>query len=58
MAAYVFYFFILSKGLMTVSLSLATFCRPNTYFAFSSLQYHVYIHQRRDYDKQKAIVVV
>jgi len=36
MAAYVFYFFILSKGLMTVSLSLATFCRPNTYFAFSS----------------------
>jgi len=39
---------------MTLSLSLATFCRPNSSFAFDFLQRHVHIHHRGDYDKQKA----
>jgi len=41
---------------MTLSLSLATFCRPNS-FAFDFLQHHVHIRHRRDYDKQKAVVL-
>jgi len=41
---------------MTLSLSLATFCRPNFSFAIDFLQ-HVYIRQKSDYDKQKALVV-
>ena len=43
---------------MTPSLSLATFCRPNSRSAFSSLQNHVHIRHRRDYDGQKSAVVV
>jgi len=43
---------------MTLSLSLATFCRPHPSFAFDFLQHHVHIRHRRDYDKQKAVVVV
>jgi len=42
---------------MTLSLSLATFCRPNSLFAFYSLQHHVHIRHSRDYDEQKAVVV-
>ena len=36
---------------MTLSLSLATFCRPNSSFAFDFLQHHVHIRYRRDYGK-------
>jgi len=43
---------------MTLSLSLATFCRPNSSFAFDFLQHHAHIRHRRDYDKQKEVVVV
>jgi len=43
---------------MMLSLSLVTFCRPNSLFAFSSLQHHVNIVHRRDYDEQKAVVMV
>jgi len=43
---------------MTLSLSLATFCRPDSYFAFDLLQHHVHIRHSRDYDKQKAVVMV
>jgi len=43
---------------ITLSLSLATFCRPNSLFAFYSLQHHAHIHHRRDYDEQKVVVVV
>ena len=43
---------------MTLSISLATFCRPNSSCAFDSLQHHLHIRHRRDYDKQKAVVVV
>jgi len=43
---------------MTLSFSLSTFCRPNYIFAFYSLQHHVHICHRRDYEKQKAVVVV
>ena len=43
---------------MTLSLSLVTFCRPNSLFTFHSLQHHVHIHHRRDYDEQKAVAVV
>jgi len=43
---------------MTFSPSLATFCRPNSSFTLDCLQQHVHIHNRRDYDKQKAVVVV
>ena len=43
---------------MTLNLSLGTFCRPNSSFAFDFLQHHVHIRHRRDYDKQKAVVVV
>jgi len=42
---------------MTLSLSLAAFCRPNS-FAFDFLQHHVHIRYRRGYDKPKAVVVV
>ena len=42
---------------MTLSLSLATFCRPNSSFAFDFLQHHVHIRHRRDYDKQNAVAV-
>ena len=55
-----FYFFTLSyrKVQMTPNLSLATFCRPNSLFAFCSLRNHVHIRHRRDYYEQKAVVVV
>jgi len=43
---------------MTFSLSLATFCRPNSSFSFDFLHHHVHIHHRKDYDKQNAVVVV
>jgi len=43
---------------MTFSLSLATFCRPNSFFAFDFLQHHVHIRHSSDYDKQKAVVEV
>ena len=39
---------------MTLSLSLATFCRPNSSFAFNSLQHYGYIRHRTDYDKQSS----
>jgi len=35
-----------------------TLSRPNSLFAFCSLQHHVHIPHRRDYDEQKAFVVV
>ena len=53
-------FFILllyQKVQMTLSLSLATFCRPNSPFAIDFLQHHVHIHHKRDYDKQQAVVM-
>jgi len=43
---------------MTLSLSMATFCRPYSSFAFDFLQQHVHIRHRRDYDKQKTVIVV
>jgi len=43
---------------MTLSLSLATFCRPNSSLAFNFLQHHVHIRYRSDFDKQKAVVMV
>jgi len=42
---------------MTLSVSLPTFCRPNSSFAFEFLQHLVNIRHRRDYDKEKAVVV-
>ena len=42
---------------MTLSLYMVTFCRPVSSFAFDFLQHHVHIRHRRDYDKQKAVVV-
>jgi len=43
---------------MTLSLSLASFFRPNSLFTSYSLQYHVYIRSRKNYDEQKVVVVV
>jgi len=43
---------------MTLRLSLAKFCRLSSSFAFDFLQHNVYVHRRKDYDKQKAVVVV
>ena len=43
---------------MTLSLSLATFCQPHSLFTFYSLQHHMPICHRRDYDEQKVVVVV
>jgi len=43
---------------MTLSLSFATFCRPNSSFALDFLQHHVHIRHSRDYDEQKGVVVV
>jgi len=38
---------------------LTTFCRPNSLLAFCSLQHHMHtLSHRRDYDEQKAIVVL
>jgi len=42
---------------MTLSLSLATFCRPNSSFVFDFLQHHVQIRHKRNYNNQKAVVV-
>jgi len=54
-----FYIFLLYRKVkMTLSLSSATFCRPNSSFAFDFLQHHVHAHHRRDYDELKAVVVV
>jgi len=56
---FLFLYFIKRYRLRSVlSLSLATFCRPNSSFAFDFLQHHVHIRHRRYYDKQKAVVVV
>jgi len=46
------------KAQMTLRLSLAKFCRPSSSFAFNFLQHDVHIHRRRDYDKQKEVVVM
>jgi len=43
---------------MTLNLPLATFFFDQTFFSFCSLQHHVHIRHRRDYDGQKAAVVV
>jgi len=43
---------------LTLSLSFATFCGPNSPFAFGLLQHDVHTRHSRDYDKQKAVVVV
>ena len=43
---------------MALSISLATFCRPNSSFTFDFLQHHVHIRHSRDYDKQKTVVLV
>jgi len=43
---------------MTLSLSLATFCWPNSHFTFYSLQHHVHNRHRGYYDEQKAAAVV
>ena len=42
----------------SLSLSLATFFRKNSLFTFYSLQHHVQIRHRRDYDEQNAVAVV
>jgi len=39
---------------MTLSLSLASFCRQLSLFAFYLLQHHVNIRPNKDYDEQKA----
>jgi len=39
-------------------LSLGTFSRSNSSFAFCSPQHHAHIRHKRDYDEQKAAVVV
>jgi len=43
---------------MKLSVSLATFCRPNSSFAFDFFQHHVHIRHRRDYDQHKPVAVV
>jgi len=42
---------------MTLSLSLAKFCRRSSLFTFYSLQHHVHIRHRGNYVEQKAVVV-
>jgi len=58
MAAYVFQFFTLSKGTDDAQSFLGYVFFDQTLFTFYSLQHHVYIRHRRDYDGQKAVVVV
>ena len=53
-----FYFFALSKGADDALSFFGCVCRPNSSLAFDFLQHHVHIRHRRDYDKQKAVVVV
>jgi len=43
---------------MTISLSLATFYRPSSLFAFYSFLHHVHIRHRRNYNEQMALVMV
>jgi len=53
------FFFTLSKGLDDAQSFFGYACRPYRLFAFYfSLQYHVHTRHRRDYDEQKAVVVV
>jgi len=61
MVSYILYFFpyrkVWTQTWMTLSLSLATLCRPNSLFTFYSLQHHVHIRHMMDYE-QKAVVLV
>jgi len=52
------FFYFIERHMMTFSLSLATFCRTNSSFAFDFLQQHVHIRHKEDCDEQKAVVVV
>jgi len=51
-----FYFFTLSKGIDDAQLFLGYVLSTNLLFAFCSLQHHVHVRHRLDYDKQKASV--
>jgi len=53
------FFFTLSKALSHAHSVLDCISsRPNSLFTLNSLQHHVHIRHRRDYDEQKAVVVV
>jgi len=53
-----FLFFALSKGIDDAQSFLGYVLSTNSSFAFDFLQYQVHIRHRRDYDEQKAVVVV
>ena len=57
-AAYIFYFFALWKGIDHAQSFLGYVLSTNSSFAFDFLQHHVHICHKRNYDKQKAVVVV
>jgi len=43
---------------MTLHLTFATFCQENSLFTIYSLQHHVHIRHKKDYDEQNARIVV
>jgi len=53
-----FNFFSLSKGIDDVQSFLGYVLSTKFFFRIHFLQHHVHIRHRRDYDKQKAVVVV
>jgi len=57
-AAYIFYFFALSKGIDHAQSFLGYILSTNSSFAFDFLQHHVHIRHKRNCDKQMAVVVV
>ena len=56
-AAYIFYIFALSKGIDHAQCFLGYVLSTNSSFAFNFLQHHLHIRHKRNYDKQKAVVV-
>jgi len=57
-AAYILYFFTLSKSVHQAQSFLGYVLLINSLFTFYSLPHHVYIRHRRGYDEQKAAIVV
>jgi len=58
MAAYIFHLFTLSKGIDGALSFLGYFFLPNSHFVFYYHHRRMHIRHRRDYDEQKAVVVV
>ena len=57
-AAYIFCFFTSSKGIVDAQLFIGYILSTKLSFTFDFLQHHLHIRHKRDYDEQKAVVLV